>query len=700
VTLGAIEMPVLDEALLNGIIARAASADFAKFEAQLRASGYCENPVLLKGSVTTCDGQLIWSTDGEPNGYLRKACGNRRQVVCRACAERYQQDAFHLIGAGLRGGKGVPEGVMNHPVVFATFTAPSFGVVHTRRQGKNGEWLRCRPRRQAEVCPHGVRMSCGQVHDEDEPCLGGPICPQCFDYEAAFKWNHAIGELWRRTTIYLPRALARLTGMTQKELRLRVRPAYVKVAEYQHRGLVHAATEQAYLMAKVNRGEWTPPPRENAPVKPTKTPSFQLVASEWLHRQKLKAGDPDGVSRTIRDLEWRIAVVMDRFGPLPVDRIDFAAAEDLVSELCEERLEIERARELGEPLTETYVDPRTGRRHERRRRGLANSSIRKGVDAAERVLRDARKRGIVADVPDLKSAAPKAERASRSFLEPEQIAAVLRAADLIEAEHRGLTWEKVRMIRGSEASAVALGRDLGVSDTLIRKVRRGELWTEKAEPRNRNDVPRRVVVESLILAGIRISEFCGLDGGHVDVAAGRLRIPREATKTDAGERIVPMLPTLRERLVEHRLDYPNGPSDPAFPTRNGTRQHPDNVRSRIVAAVHAKANELLAAEGRLPISHMTPHTLRRTFASILAACNVPPRRAMYLLGHTDPKLTLSVYQQVLDIASDSSVEALECVLGCTLAEACDVFNGRVLVANSYPATKKPSGADAKRVGEG
>jgi integrase len=258
---------------------------------------------------------------------------------------------------------------------------------------------------------------------------------------------------------------------------------------------------------------------------------------------------------------------------------------------------------------------------------------------------------------------------------------------------RGLTWDDVRMIRSSGASAVALARELGVSDSLIGKVRRGELWTERAEPRNRNDVPRRVVVETLILAGPRISEFCGLLGGHVDVAGGRLRVPREATKTDAGERVVPLVPALRERIVEHRMNYPTGPAESAFPTRNGTAQRPDNVRSRILAPVRARANELLAKDGRLPIAHMTPHTLRRTFASILAATNVPPRRAMYLLGHTDAKLTLSVYQQVLDVG-EGSIEVLEGILGCSLQEACDVLTGRVLVASSYPATavrERPAG---------
>jgi hypothetical protein len=77
------------------------------------------------------------------------------------------------------------------------------------------------------------------VHDEEDPCLGEPLCAECFDHTSALVWNNALGELWRRTTIYLPRALARLTGMTQKALRELVRVAYIKVAEYQRRGLVH-----------------------------------------------------------------------------------------------------------------------------------------------------------------------------------------------------------------------------------------------------------------------------------------------------------------------------------------------------------------------------------------------------------------------------------------------------------------------------
>ena len=88
-----------------------------------------------------------------------------------------------------------------------------------------------------------------------------------------------------------------------------------------------------------------------------------------------------------------------------------------------------------------------------------------------------------------------------------------------------------------------------------------------------------------------------------------------------------------------------------------------------------RANEVLANRGEPPINHMTPHTLRRTFASFLAEVGVSPRRAMYLIGHTDPTLTMRVYQQVLDIGS-GTLGALERVLGCTLEEACAIWSER------------------------
>ena len=236
---------VLDP-LLQGVVDRLIRPDYRAFEAQLRSSGYCAQPVRLQGRVEVCDGygrrRQVWTTDTEPDGVLRKACGNRREAVCGPCAERYRGDAWQLIAAGLRGGKGIPESVMGHPAVFATLTAPSFGVVHAHLLGPDGKPLRCHPRRDRPVCQHGNALSCSRTHEPDDPCLGEPLCPDCFDYEGAVIWNNLLGELWRRTTIYLPRQLAGLTGMTQKRLHEQVRVSYVKVAEYQHRGLVHLHT--------------------------------------------------------------------------------------------------------------------------------------------------------------------------------------------------------------------------------------------------------------------------------------------------------------------------------------------------------------------------------------------------------------------------------------------------------------------------
>ena len=222
----------IDLALATELAERAAQPDFPRLQAQLRATGYCAQPIRLKGHVETCGDddrwRKVWSTLTEPDGVLRKACGNRREVICPACAERYRGDAYQLIAAGMRGGKGVPETVADHPMIFATLTAPSFGAVHTQRTGRDGRPLPFRPRRDAPTCPHGIKLACNKVHEDADACLGKPICLECFDHAGALLWNNLLGELWRRTTIYLPRKLARQLGITQKRLKKLVRAAYVK----------------------------------------------------------------------------------------------------------------------------------------------------------------------------------------------------------------------------------------------------------------------------------------------------------------------------------------------------------------------------------------------------------------------------------------------------------------------------------------
>jgi hypothetical protein len=75
-------------------------------------------------------------------------------------------------------------------------------------------------------------------------------------------------------------------------------------------------------------------------------------------------------------------------------------------------------------------------------------------------------------------------------------------------------------------------------------------------------------------------------------------------------------------------------------------------------AIHARANERLEAAGLAPIAHLTPQTLRRTFASILGVCRVDTRRAVALLGHTDARMTLGVYAQLRAARATSPARSL------------------------------------------
>ncbi|MEU1734741.1 replication initiator [Streptosporangium sp. NPDC020145] len=223
-------------------------AGYRLWAGQVERTGHCIRPVRLVGSAMAADrtsGEVRASTGDD--GVLLVACGDRRETVCPPCARTYRQDAWHVFAAGLTGREGavasVSETVSGHPAVFATLTAPSFGRVHTYRDGGV-----CHPVREgAKVrrCPHGVVRSCGMRHGRTDRTLGGPLCLACTDLVGMVLWNAFVGELWRRTTIYVYRVLARLASavsgqaVTVRSVRSVLRVSYAKVAEGQRRGLVH-----------------------------------------------------------------------------------------------------------------------------------------------------------------------------------------------------------------------------------------------------------------------------------------------------------------------------------------------------------------------------------------------------------------------------------------------------------------------------
>ncbi|MFD5845583.1 replication initiator protein RepSA [Streptomyces chartreusis] len=237
-------MAGLDAATLSDVLRVAASADFDRWQEQIRRTGGCSDPIRLIGGTKTIDPATktvlhAYTTDTEPGGMLRVACGNRRASRCPACAWTYAGDTYHLIRAGLTGdpNKGTPETVRDHPRVFATLTAPSFGPVHNR--------------------PDTGRCRCGTLHPENAPELGTPLNPRTYDYAGAVLWNNYASDLWRYFTIYLRREIAKRAGLTQKAALEQSRVSFGKVAEYQKRGAVHF---HAVIRFDGPEGPDSPPP--------------------------------------------------------------------------------------------------------------------------------------------------------------------------------------------------------------------------------------------------------------------------------------------------------------------------------------------------------------------------------------------------------------------------------------------------------
>jgi integrase len=178
---------------------------------------------------------------------------------------------------------------------------------------------------------------------------------------------------------------------------------------------------------------------------------------------------------------------------------------------------------------------------------------------------------------------------------------------------------------------------------------------------------RFALVATLMFAGLRITEACGLRWRDVDLAAGRVTVGH--AKTDAGVREVDLLPVLREILVEHKADARRtGPDDLVFPTAKGTARTKDNARQRVIAPVVVRTAKLLDEREQHPLqAGVTAHKLRHTFASILAALNRPMPDVMAQLGHTDPKFTLRVYAHAMRRGEDERARLRALVEGCSVS---------------------------------
>ncbi|MGW4207158.1 site-specific integrase [Lentzea sp. NPDC004789] len=170
------------------------------------------------------------------------------------------------------------------------------------------------------------------------------------------------------------------------------------------------------------------------------------------------------------------------------------------------------------------------------------------------------------------------------------------------------------------------------------------LWLEMLESDPaavRKDLPD--LSRFMMATGVRIGEALAVywedvdfEAGTVDVnytviRAGGLGLIRKSTKTEAGERTLP-LPRWALDMLRRRREatlYPNGP---VFPNSLGGLRDPSNTR-----------RDIRKARGGDEFAWVTSHVFRKTAATILDEAGLSARVVADQLGHARPSMTQDTY---------------------------------------------------------
>ena len=174
----------------------------------------CTRPVRLRGDIRHIDpatGELLRTvpTIGMPDGVIYKPCGNRRATVCPpaprpTAATPTRSSAPGWSAARASPSRRHPPGRVRHlhRPVLRPGPHPARPPAHLHRQDPlhlPAAALPRPPRRRHAARTAGRCL----LHPprRDDPQLGQPLCPDCYDYAAQVVWNNHAGELWRRTSM-------------------------------------------------------------------------------------------------------------------------------------------------------------------------------------------------------------------------------------------------------------------------------------------------------------------------------------------------------------------------------------------------------------------------------------------------------------------------------------------------------------------
>jgi integrase len=271
----------------------------------------------------------------------------------------------------------------------------------------------------------------------------------------------------------------------------------------------------------------------------------------------------------------------------------------------------------------------------------------------------------------------------------EQFATDLRSRPTADNPEQRISASTAKKILGTLKSIIKLAERQGriaknpaASVTIkvpargTKKIRAGRDFPTKAEI---NAIIRaatgraRAITVTAALTGMRASELRGLLWEEVDFATNVIRVRRRADawgimgdpKSEAGERDIPMMPTVANTLKEWKLQCPRRKAkagDPGslwlvFPNGNGNIENHSNIVNRefdplqVAAGVALKTGE---TDDGTPIleAKYGLHTLRHFFATYMIERGCKPKKLQGLLGHSTIVMTMDTYGHLFDDEGD------------------------------------------------
>lgn len=187
------------------------------------------------------------------------------------------------------------------------------------------------------------------------------------------------------------------------------------------------------------------------------------------------------------------------------------------------------------------------------------------------------------------------------------------------------------------------------------------------------DIRKKAAFVVLLFTGLRRGELCGLSWQDIDEERQVIHVVRASqyqqgkgvvevpTKNVSSVRAVKVPAFVMEVLQEYRAawnrqrlawgDAWQGEAGRLFVQHDGKPINPDTINYWL--------NDFLKRHG---LEHITPHSLRHTFATLQIAAGVDIRTLQARTGHAQASTLVNIYSHALKSAQEAASDALESVL--------------------------------------